>query len=199
MKSNRPADRLSAATLATLAACAVIGVMLPSAARAGATEPELLEAEKAFQLTGRLRDEKTIEISYAVAKGYYMYRDRFRFAINGQPVTLGAKQLPAGKMKQDATFGKVVTYRNSVRILLPIPLSNMTAKANGAAGKPIELKVTSQGCADAGVCYPPLHQQLAFLHGSSSIVSPTGESTTGTFSRPVASQGPVGDILKRGP
>jgi thioredoxin:protein disulfide reductase len=198
MKSNRPLW-LSPAVLATLAVFTAFGTfVLPSVAVAGATEPDLLEAEKAFQLTGRLRDEKTIEISYAVADGYYMYRDRFRFAVNGQPVKLGSRQLPAGKVKQDATFGKVVTYRSSVRILLPIPLSALPVNANGGTGKPIELKVTSQGCADAGVCYPPLHQQLAFLSGSSSVVSPTAESTTGSFSRPAASQGSVGDILKRG-
>jgi thiol:disulfide interchange protein DsbD len=166
-----------------------------SASPAANTEPELLEAEKAFQLTGRLRDEKTIEVSYAIADGYYMYRDRFRFDINGRAIKLSSRQLPVGKMKQDATFGKVVTYRNSVHILLPIPLS---VKNKGEPGQQIELKITSQGCADAGVCYPPMHQHLAFLSGSSSVVSPTGESTMGSFSQPTVSPGSVSDILKRG-
>ncbi|MBL8524407.1 MAG: protein-disulfide reductase DsbD N-terminal domain-containing protein [Betaproteobacteria bacterium] len=177
-------------------ATAMLLVMLTSATSAATTkpEPELLEAEKAFQLSGRMRDDRTIEVRYLVADGYYMYRDRFRFEINGKPLKLTTKQFPPGKIKQDATFGKVVTYRNSVHLLLPVSKPGKT-QIEGAA-KDLVLKITSQGCADAGVCYPPLHQQLALALGSSAIVTP-GETNAGSFSRPAGPAGSISDLLKR--
>lgn len=176
---------------ALLLAWASAGLAAKPAVFPAKAEPELLEAEKAFQLSGRMRDDRTIEINYIVADGYYMYRDRFQFTVNGEPVKLAARQLPPGKMTRDATFGKVVTYRNSVRILLP--LSKTGNKAHDATNGALALKITSQGCADAGVCYPPQHQQLALVRGSSAIALPS-ESISGSFSRPA---GPASDVLKR--
>lgn len=187
------------ARLSACAACLVLSLALPvfaappAAIGAGA---ELLDAEKAFQLTARLRDAKNIELTYDIADGYYMYRDRFRFAINGKPVKLGSRQMPAGKLKQDATFGRVVTYRNSVRILLPVSL---TAKATQTVlPNPVRVEVTSQGCADAGVCYPPMTQQLALPAGSTEVVRPQGEASIGSFTRQPANHRGISETLKRG-
>ncbi|MGN6667161.1 MAG: protein-disulfide reductase DsbD, partial [Trinickia sp.] len=78
--------------------------------------------------------------------GYYLYRERFQFAVKGGSAKLGAAQLPAGHVKFDQTFQKnVETYRGELTIRVPV---------QSAAG-PFDLAVTSQGCADAGICYPP--------------------------------------------
>lgn len=166
---------------------------LPASAEPGA---ELLDADKAFQLTARLRDAKTVELSYNIADGYYMYRDRFHFAIDGKAVKLASRQMPAGKMKQDATFGRVVTYRNSVRILLPLSLASIANQT--ASPHQIGVEVTSQGCADVGVCYPPMTQQLALTVGSTELVHPQGEATIGSFSRPAGAGREISETLKRG-
>ncbi|WP_175816792.1 protein-disulfide reductase DsbD [Burkholderia diffusa] len=87
-----------------------------------------------------------VDVRFRVAHGYYLYRERFAFAVKGGQVTLGDPQFPAGHVKFDQTFQKEVeTYRDEVVIHVPV---------KQAAG-PFELAVTSQGCADEGICYPP--------------------------------------------
>ncbi len=105
-----------------------------------------LPPEQAYRFSVRAIDAKTIEARWQITDGYYMYRDKFKFALEGG--TLGAPQLPPGKMKEDDIFGKVEVYRKEVKILLPVE----------AAG-PVTLKAVSQGCWDGGICYPPINQE----------------------------------------
>ena len=107
-------------------------------------DEDFLDPEVAFKLAARAVDERTVEVSYTVAPGYYLYREQFRFAANG--ATLGAPTLPAGKTKFDETFQKTLeVYRDVVRIAIPV------TQASGQ----FQLMVTNQGCADKGLCYPP--------------------------------------------
>ncbi|MGB9129496.1 MAG: protein-disulfide reductase DsbD [Thiobacillus sp.] len=106
---------------------------------------EFLDPEIAFKFSARALDANTLEARWQIADGYYMYRDKFKFAVEG--ASLGAPKLPAGKIKEDENFGRVETYRKDVRIALPI---QRTAGATSAT-----LKAVSQGCADAGLCYTP--------------------------------------------
>ncbi len=115
-------------------------------ASAAASE-ELLEPEKAFRIATRVLDAQTVEVSFAIAEGYYMYRERFKFAADpGSGAKLGVPQFPPGTRKKDEFFGDVETYRKQVAIRLPV---------ENASG-PLRLTVTSQGCADIGVCYVPM-------------------------------------------
>ncbi|TCW76765.1 thiol:disulfide interchange protein [Burkholderia sp. SRS-46] len=87
-----------------------------------------------------------VDVRFKVADGYYLYRERFAFAVKSGQATLGEPQLPAGHVKFDQTFQKnLETYRGEVVIHVPVK------QASG----PFELAVTSQGCADEGICYPP--------------------------------------------
>src|SRR5690349_11312824 len=94
-----------------------------SAAAKGAAsnlaEPELLEPEAAFRFSAKLLDAKTLEVRYAIADGYYMYRDKFRFEA-APPAVLGKADIPKGKVKDDPNFGKVETYRKSIVVKLPV-------------------------------------------------------------------------------
>jgi thiol:disulfide interchange protein len=146
-----------AALMLVLAANVVVEAKVPVA-----EAPELLEVEKAFQPTARLKNAKTIEVEFKIADGYYMYRKRFQFAPEGDGLKLGKVQIPSGKIKQDATFGRVETYRKSVRMLLPFTSSD----------KEFRFKVTSQGCADVGVCYPPLKQDFVLKASETVAVGP---------------------------
>jgi thiol:disulfide interchange protein DsbD len=90
-----------------------------------------------------------IDVRYKVADGYYMYRERFAFAVKNGAATLGEPQLPAGKVHFDQTFNKdVETYRGELVIRIPVK------QASG----PFDIAVTSQGCADQGICYPPMER-----------------------------------------
>jgi len=131
----------------------------------GASADELLEPEKAFQFSARALDAKAIEVNFVIADGYYMYRDKFRFAVDGPPgVTLGAPEMPTGIRKKDEFFGEIETYRKQVSIRIPVEAG--TARA-------LQLAVRSQGCADIGVCYVPMDSkatiQLAALAGGSAV------------------------------
>lgn len=166
---------------------------LSSVAAASPDKTELLDAEKAFRVMARWSDARTIELHYVIADGYYMYRDRFSFHVDGKPVRLAKNQFPKGRITQDATFGRVTTYRNSVRLLLPVGLPGGVTRATDV----VEVLATSQGCADAGLCYPPLRQYLRLPRGSSVEVGPELDVFSAPFSRPV-NQEPLTEQLKKG-
>jgi thioredoxin:protein disulfide reductase len=105
---------------------------------------EFLAPEVAFKLAARAADERTLEVVFTVAPGYYLYREQFKFVATG--ATLGTPEIPQGKVKFDETFQKnVETNRDIVRITIPVQ----------QAGPNFQLRVSNQGCADKGLCYPP--------------------------------------------
>ncbi len=123
-----------------------MSLLLPAVFGALAAD-EFLDPEVAFKLSARAVDDKSVELNFEVAPGYYLYREQFKFEAAG--ATLGAPVIPAGKVKFDETFQKnVETYHDGVRIVIPV---------TQAAG-PFKLLVTNQGCADKGLCYPPMQR-----------------------------------------
>ncbi len=131
-----------------------------------AQEEELLPPEQAFALTAWMQDNSVIA-EYRIAPGYYMYRERFAFEIEASdaPARFGAASMPPGKIMEDEFFGKMETYRDAVRIRLPLIF-------DAAAATELRVKAMSQGCADIGVCYPPQKQALALQIASSDVVQP---------------------------
>ena len=129
---------------------ALAGALLFVALPAPALEPTLLPNERAFAFSARGVDERTVEARFVIADGYYLYRDRLKFAVD--PGALGGTALPPGKVKEDQFFGKVETYRNQLVVKLPL--------AAAAPGSTVVVTAESQGCADLGVCYPPQAQKV---------------------------------------
>ncbi|MBX3665334.1 MAG: protein-disulfide reductase DsbD [Burkholderiales bacterium] len=117
---------------------------------ASAAEPDLLDPEKAFAFSARVAAPDAIEVRYVIAKGYYLYRDKFRFSLEPAAVGAGADERPPGLVHKDEFFGETQVYRDEVRIRLPI-------HAGGA--RRAVLTAVSQGCADVGVCYVPVEQK----------------------------------------
>ncbi len=115
---------------------------------AARAEVEFLEPEKAFVFSAQMASPETLELHYRVAPGYYMYRERFGIAITpADATTLGQAVYPKGEVKYDPTFEKdMEVFHKDVTIRVPI----------GAGGQPFTLTLTGQGCADAGLCYPPM-------------------------------------------
>jgi len=129
------------------------GILLAATcvAQARAAEPRLLPPEQAFAFSAQALDEKTVEARISVANGYYLYREKVRFSV--EPAALAAAPLlPPGKVKDDAFFGKVETYRGRLAVRLPLDRS--------LPGQKITVRSESQGCADAGICYPPQVQSV---------------------------------------
>ena len=131
----------------------LLGFVIPAQAQLfKKSADELLEPEKAFRFSARPA-QGGIDVTFAIADGYYMYRDKFRFSAEGNPaVQLGPPEFPSGMRHKDEFFGEVETYRRDVRIHLP-------ARGDGR----FDLKVVSQGCADVGVCYVPMESQASLV------------------------------------
>ena len=130
-------------------------IALALATGACAAEPELLPPEQAFRFSARALDDRTLEARFAVADGYYLYREKLKFAVEPEIAGLAVPTLPPGKVKEDPFFGKVETYRGEVVVKLPLPAA--------AAGKSVVLAADSQGCADLGVCYPVNRQKVTLV------------------------------------
>ncbi|WP_174999008.1 protein-disulfide reductase DsbD [Burkholderia lata] len=108
-----------------------------------------------------------VDVRFKVANGYYLYRERFAFAVKNGQATLGDPQFPAGHVKFDQTFQKdVETYRDEVVVHVPVK------QASGA----FELAVTSQGCADEGICYPPAEHVVKVDGAALGAASSSGDT-----------------------
>jgi thiol:disulfide interchange protein DsbD len=133
-------------------ACALLVAVFALAHSLPAAAVELLQPHEAFALSARAIDGQTLEARFNVADGYYLYRDKLKFNA-GVPESVELKaELPPGKVKHDEFFGDVETYRGLLVIRIPM--------AAIESGKKLTLVTESQGCADAGVCYPPQRQTL---------------------------------------
>lgn len=137
---------------------------------------EFLDPEVAFTVAARMVEPGVAEVRFGIADGYYLYRERLKF--ESDDATLGTPILPKGKVKFDETFQKEVeTYRKSLVVRVPLQ-----------ASKDFVLRVSRQGCADQGLCYPPLESalKLAVLAASPAVAAPP--SLKPSVSAPPAAQ-----------
>lgn len=115
---------------------------------------EFLAPEKAFKVTGELEQE-SIVISLIPVKGYYIYKESIQIKVRDatSPIALDARQYPIPKKKFDDNFGKIVeTYSEEIEFKIKLEQLNTAV--------PLQLEVTLQGCAEKGVCYPPMTRYL---------------------------------------
>lgn len=120
-----------------------------------ADEAPLLKVEEAFKLEVTSIAPDMLRARWVIADGYFLYRDKFRFATEQAGLELGPAIFPPGKIKQDEFFGEVETYRHEVTADIPVVFS-------GPAAAQWQIQATYQGCADRGVCYPPHKQTISF-------------------------------------
>lgn len=122
-------------------------------------EEDFLAPEKAFVFSAQMQTDNQLKISFDIAPKYYMYRERFEYHIKDDnesatqaSLLLGTPVYPSsGQVKYDPTFDKEMeVYYNQVEILLPLNKSD----------HPFTLELIGQGCADAGLCYPPMSYEV---------------------------------------
>lgn len=152
-------------------AALLLYVVLPGA-RAAVDEADLLPVDQAFALKTSADGADGVRLDWAIAKGYYLYRGRTKVsATDGS--TLGKVQLPKGEPHEDEFFGRVETYRGALTGRVPV---------QSASDGTVALKVTYQGCADLGVCYPPQTRMLRVALGSGQPAAASGTSASETTS-----------------
>ena len=145
----------------------------------GAEEP--LPPQQAYPMSARAIGPDRIEVMFEIAPRYYLYKEKFKFFIQPEGSTVGTPDLPKGEMKQDPQFGWVETYHGTLRFILPIQAANF---------REVNLVVSSQGCWEGGVCYPPLEQ--------SASVNLVSSSPGGMSSSPSALAAAIGDGTGKG-
>ncbi|QWE24767.1 protein-disulfide reductase DsbD [Polynucleobacter sp. AP-Elch-400A-B2] len=113
--------------------------------------PEFLPPEKAFQAEATwVANTNDVEIEIFPAKGYYIYQESLHLKMGSEPNKLGLVKtsLPTGIEKFDETFQKKMqVYKQAFLI---------TLDKKAEIGKPLYLELELQGCAEAGICYPPM-------------------------------------------
>lgn len=123
-------------------------LLLLSSAFAQAQEA-LLPADEAFAFEAQVIDNE-IFLNWNIAKGYYLYKEKIKIT-SDYPERLGEANFPVAKIKNDEFFGKVGTYRNAVLVTIPV---------SKGSSQIMVLNVVFQGCADLGVCYPPISKSV---------------------------------------
>ena len=111
---------------------------------------EFLSPEKAFQPSIKLIENNHLEVSWDIEKGYYLYLGMFEFSVDSSDTKIIRVDMPEGKKKKDEFFGDVDVYYNSTKA--NIYFDKITSKTN--------LILKYQGCADAGLCYPPITKKF---------------------------------------
>lgn len=140
----------------------------------GEKEEPLLEPEKAFQTQVALTDDNRLNVEINIAPGYFVYKSRI--SVSSEHAEFGELDIPPGTKKQDQFFGEVETYRDILNYSSPLLNTDVTG--------PLKVKVTSQGCADVGICYPPyseIHTVEVSASYKDSAAPQANLSSTGTI------------------
>lgn len=126
---------------------------MPALSFSSATN-ELLPPDQAFQFFASVKDADTLHITWKIAEDYYLYREKIQLEfIKADGVRLAAYDIPNGEPKHDEAFGQVEIFHNEVAFDVPLIRSNASAQT-------ITLKAGYQGCAERGVCYPPMNKAI---------------------------------------
>ncbi len=125
-------------------------------------ENDFLPPDVAFRVAA-VEDGTLIRVRWIIADGYYLYRHKMEIKAESPDLILAAPVLPTGQTKVDPYFGSQEIYRQQVQ-------ATATYTRLDAGAHPLEIRVTYQGCADAGLCYPPITKVL-FPHGAPTAVA----------------------------
>jgi len=150
-----PAGSPSSATAATAAGgkSAAIDAALSAARSSG---DDFLPVEKAFRFEASGDGSDRVRLEWQIADGYYLYRTRTKVETTSSAAQLGATQFPPGQVKSDEYFGKQEIYHHELAATVPV------ARARGG-NLELPLRVTYQGCAEAGLCYPPVTKNVSVM------------------------------------
>ena len=119
-----------------------------------AGDSEFLPPDQAFALSARFREDGAVVAEWQIADGYYLYREKFAVILPaGSGRVIQTVELPPGLKKSDDYFGEVeVFYQQAQVVVILAPMESREA--------PLELDIVYQGCADAGLCYPPISKLI---------------------------------------
>jgi len=134
---------------------------------------EVLDPEVAFTMMPNSIVNGVASINWNIQDGHYLYKKRFSFKlISPDAATLGESKMAEGIWEEDAFFGKSEVYRGGTSVELPISLPENTTDA--------VVRIGYQGCADIGICYPPIFKEVNLVEIAA--VAAAGSSASGSQS-----------------
>lgn len=150
-------------------------------------EPKLMPVDEAFVFDFKQEGER-VKVSWVIAEGYYMYRDKLKFEADG--AILGEIQLPRGKAHTDDYFGEQEVYYSYVEI--PVAIKEVSAEGT--------LNVTFMGCAEGKLCFPPTKRsailsEIAPNDGLLPAATSSDIATTAQSSAPITQQDSLSAML----
>ncbi len=148
------------ATLLLLLSLSPTGQAQNSLAAALQAQSEFLPVREAYRLDGALLGDSNLRLYWQITDGYYLYQHAFKVrpqhAASKEPLAI---TLPPAVAKTDEFFGDVAVYYGEADLIVALPESTNT----------LTVAVTYQGCADAGLCYPPETEYLSVNVGTGSV------------------------------
>ncbi|MFO0510228.1 MAG: protein-disulfide reductase DsbD [Gammaproteobacteria bacterium] len=149
----------------------ILTALVATPLRAQVVDSEFLPPSEAFKVEAVAEGADRVRVDFLVTPGYYLYRHRMSFAVDtaAGPVaaTLGAVDIPAGEWKEDEFFGRQQVFHESMSVSVPV------SRAPGGALE-LPIVVGLQGCAEAGLCYPPEKRRFKVM-----LPAATGSATAG--------------------
>ena len=155
----------------------------------GGANADFLPVDEAFQPILTALDGNTVEVAIRVTSGYYLYKDKISATVDSDKVQLGKLELPAGEMKTDQYFGDMEVYHNDV--FGRLPMARATPEAMD-----LELQVRYQGCADDGICYPPVTKVMTVsLPEATAVAALATMASASAGAPPVSEQARLAQII----
>lgn len=124
------------------------------------SEDQVLTPDQAFKLTISLQDKSTVQASFTIAPGHYLYRDRIKF--ESKNATIDRIDLPKGEIKKDPNFGEMEVFHQS--FVAKIVLKNIPNNL-----QKVTLQASFQGCSEKGLCYSPIHKTIEVALSSNTV------------------------------
>jgi thiol:disulfide interchange protein DsbD len=153
----------------------------------GGANADFLPVDEAFEPILTALDGNSVEVAFRVADGYYLYKDKISARADSDIAQAGVFDLPAGEMKTDQYFGEMEVYHGDVFGKLAI------ARATPEA-MDLDLELKYQGCADGGICYPPVTRMLSVSLPAATAVSALSVTSTAAAA-PVSEQAKLAQII----
>ena len=177
MKRSLPAWPWLALLLALLAGPAAGGLL---DRWGGSTQDPILEADQAFQLTVSALDPSTLEARWIIAPGYYLYRDKFRLSLpDARDIAIVGVEIPSGEPKDDPYFGRQQIFHGEAVGIVRLRRESSNAQT-------VRIKADYQGCAEIGVCYPPLSQTVDVALSAIALRPPVEEGSRVKVEKPAS-------------
>ena len=149
---------------------------------------DFLPPDEAFKPYVEAIDGNTVEVSFQIAQGYYLYKDKISASSESDSVRLGRLELPAGIVHSDEYFGDTEVFYDEV--FGKVSLARATPGAMD-----LEIEIGFQGCADGGICYPPITRTLNVSLPLATAVAALPANDSNSSAAPQSEQARLADLI----